>query len=80
MTKIGTQLEEHDGHVIVPLLSLEKQARGGSTILYDSPVQHFYFAVSNIARVRGYLRIPRFLEDPSLCPATTLIDYLNKVG
>ena len=62
MARLGTQVEEHVEHIIVPILSLEKQARA-----------------SNPARVRGFLRIPRFLEDLSLCPATTLAAYLEKV-
>ena len=30
-------------------------------------------------RVRGFFQIPRFSEDPQLCPVVTLVAYFNKV-
>ena len=47
----------------------------------DSVVLHFV-SLEKQARVgntRGYLQIPRFPEDPELCPVRTLITYFNKV-
>ena len=47
----------------------------------DSVVLHF-ISLEKQARVgntRGYLQIPRFPEDPELCPVRALITYFNKV-
>ena len=38
------------------------------------------FSVSNPDRVRGFLTIPEFPEDPCICPVATIRDYLSKVG
>ena len=47
----------------------------------DSVVLHFV-SLEKQARVgntRGYLQIPRFSEDPELCPVRTLTTYFNQV-
>ena len=31
-------------------------------------------------RVRGFFKIPKFDEDPQLCPVVTLVAYFNKVS
>ena len=36
--------------------------------------------MSNLLSVRGYVQIPRFEDDPSLCPVGTINDYLNNVS
>ena len=38
------------------------------------------FSVANLSSVRGFVQIPRFKDDPSLCPVRTLQEYLNKVS
>jgi len=46
----------------------------------DSVVLHFV-SLEKQARVgKSYLQIPRFPEDPELCPVRTLITYFNKVS
>ena len=38
------------------------------------------FSVSNLSSVRGFVQIPCFEDDPSLCPVRTIKEYLNKVS
>ena len=35
---------------------------------------------SKPGKVRGYLHVQRFSDDPSLCPMDTLIEYFNRVS
>ena len=58
-------------------------ARFGLSLLEqrDSVVLHFV-SLEKQARagnVRGYLQIPKFIEDLELCPVKTLTAYFNKV-
>ena len=59
LARLGPTVTEHDDHIVLNLVTLEKQGRPG--------------------HVRGYISVEKF-EDSILCPAVTLVDYVNKVG
>ena len=67
------------GNAVIPILKLEKQSTGWLQLL-ELQLYIVDISVNNPNAVRGYLTVPDFLEDPAICPVTTLKHYLNKAS
>ena len=78
-SRLGSSIEEHPAHIIVPILSLEKQARGIYCYFAESYFLWFLLSVSKPDNIRGWLQLETFPEDERICPVKTLKYYLAKV-
>ena len=71
MSKLGSGIEEHQGHIIVPLLSAEKQARGHTHYLILSKylsINAFQLrTLTECVATSVYLPFPR--KAPSVLPS-----------
>ena len=80
LSRLGSAVSDYPEHIIIPILSLEKQARGmESGLYYISSILYVYFSVEKPDKIRGWLQLASFLEDERICPVKTLLFYLAKV-
>ena len=78
LQKLGADVKESQDHLIVPLMSLEKQARG--EIQFKQLLNFNNISpASHPERLRGFIVFKKFPEDDRICPVKTLLSYLNKV-
>ena len=78
LSRLGSAVSDYPEHIIIPILTLEKQARG---IEYGfiQILSNMLFSVEKPDKVRGWLQLASFPEDERICPVKTLQFYLAKV-
>ena len=79
ISRLGAAVEEHPGHLVIPILSLEKQARGVYEIIHVEDHDIFSCCSFKPENVRGWLELSKFPEDETICPVTTLLFYLERL-